>query len=140
MSLAGPVVWLLPGRGVKPGETYEQAAAREALGEAGISGISLGPCVWTAEYTATWPDDAPMHVVLRYYLARVEAGRPVSFAGHEPAEAATTVGCRWFTLTEVIERESAETFRPAGLGGLFRDLLRVPTDGRVAEPLALTLD
>lgn len=106
MSLAGPVVWLLPGRGVKPGETYEQAAAREALGEAGISGISLGPCVWTAEYTATWPDDAPMHVVLRYYLARVEAGRPVSFAGHEPAEAATTVGCRWFTLTEVIERES----------------------------------
>jgi ADP-ribose pyrophosphatase YjhB (NUDIX family) len=77
---------------VRPGESYERAAVREVFEETGIGEILLGRCVWTEDFTTQWFDGAPLHVVQRYYAARAPAGPAVSFAGHEPLEAATTVG------------------------------------------------
>jgi ADP-ribose pyrophosphatase YjhB (NUDIX family) len=138
MSLAAADFWLLPGGGVRPGETYRQAAVREVFEETGIADVVLGRCVWTAEYTAEGTDGAPIRVIQRYYVARVPAGLPVSFARHEPLEAASIVGYRWFALSQILEREAEEAFRPPGLGSLFGDLLHAAA-GHV-EPAPLSLD
>jgi ADP-ribose pyrophosphatase YjhB (NUDIX family) len=139
MKLAAADFWFLPGGGVRPGETYRQAAVREVFQETGIAEVVPGRCVWTAEYTAEGTDGVPMCVIQRYYVARVPAGLPVSFARHEPLEAASIVGYRWFVLSQIIEREAEEAFRPPGLGNLFGDLLHAPAAGQV-EPVLLSLD
>jgi ADP-ribose pyrophosphatase YjhB (NUDIX family) len=136
MKLATPDFWLLVGGGVRPGETYEQAAVREIFEETGITEVVLGPCVWTSDYTAAWHDGQPRHVIQRYFVARVPAGIPVTFDGHEALEALTTVGYEWFTLAQVLAREASEAFRPQGLGGLLGDLLTLQLDDRV-EPVPL---
>jgi 8-oxo-dGTP pyrophosphatase MutT (NUDIX family) len=126
MSSPGPDFWLLPGGGVEPGELYEEAAVREVFEETGICELTLGPCVWTAEHTTTWFDGAPIHIVERYYVARVAAGLTVTFAGHEPLEAATTVGYQWFTAGEIAERQARESFLPLGLAELLGSLVLSP--------------
>jgi hypothetical protein len=99
----------------------------------------LGRCVWTAEYTAERTDGVAMRVIQRYCVARVPAGLPVSFARHVPLEAASIVGYRWFALSQILEREAEEAFRPPGLGSLFGDLLHAAAAGHV-EPAPLSLD
>jgi ADP-ribose pyrophosphatase YjhB (NUDIX family) len=140
MKLPTPDFWLLPGGGVKPGEDYEGAALREVFEETGIRKAVLGPCVWKADFAASWwHDGQPMHVTQRYYVARVPGGLAVSFDGHEPLEASTTVGYRWFTLTEIIEREATESFRPPGLGNLLRNILAARSFDDFGEPVVLNL-
>lgn len=136
MNLPSPDFWLLPGGGVKPGETYEQAAVREVFEETGISGMTLGPCVWTAQFTAWW---APLQVIQRYYLARVGAGATITFAGHEPLEAATTVGYRWFTLAEIADLEATDTILPRRLAKLLADALHAARTDSAVEPVELDL-
>jgi ADP-ribose pyrophosphatase YjhB (NUDIX family) len=136
-ALPTPDFWELPGGGVKPGESYEQAAVREVFEETGISELTLGRCVWTGRFTDQGDDGTPMRVVERYYVARADGGLEISFAGHEPLEAATTVGYRWFTLEEIAHREASESFFPRGLAGLFRGLLTATGDA--TEPLDLSL-
>lgn len=128
--------WLLPGGGIKPGESPEQAALREVCEETGLSDVKLGPCVWTDENTVMWADGAPMRIVGRYYAARVAHPPRISFAGHEPPEAATTVGHQWFTLAEITEREHQGAFHPPGLARLLHELLAAP-DWEALQPLAL---
>lgn len=129
--------WLLPGGGLHRGESYEAAAHREVFEETGIARVTLGPCVWFRNQTVTWPDGAPMRVIERYYTARVPVGTPVTFAQHEPLEAALIAGYQWFTQAEIAEREAAESFVPPGFGGLFRELLRARADGGQAGPIRL---
>jgi len=123
MSLPGPDFWLLPGGGVEPGELYEEAAVREVFEETGISKLTPGPCVWTAEHTTSWFDGAPIHIVERYFVARVAGELAVTFARHEPLEAATTVGYQWFTAGEIAKRQAYESFLPLGLPELLRSLV-----------------
>jgi 8-oxo-dGTP pyrophosphatase MutT (NUDIX family) len=139
MSLRSPDFWLLVGGGVQPGETYEQAAVREVFEETGITEVVLGPCIWTADYTAAWHDGQPRRVIQKYFAARVPTGIPVTFAGHEPLEALTTVGYEWFTLADILDRETTESFRPPGLGGLLSALLRRGQGEDPPEPKALSI-
>jgi len=126
--------WLLVGGGVQPGETYEQAAYREVVEETGIREVSIGRCVWTQEKLVSNPDGELELVVGRFFVARVAAGTPVSFAGHEPLEASTIVGYRWFSHEEILVSEPNETFPPPGLGGLLADVL----NDAVPTPVSLT--
>jgi 8-oxo-dGTP pyrophosphatase MutT (NUDIX family) len=132
-----PDFWLLSGGGVQAGETFEQAARREVAEETGITEVAIGPCAWIREKTISWAGDHPMHVIERYYVGRVAAGAPVSFAGHEPLEASTTVGYRWFTVAEIAAREAAETFLPHGLSGLLTALLPALAAAGPAAPALL---
>jgi 8-oxo-dGTP pyrophosphatase MutT (NUDIX family) len=98
-------LWLLVGGGVQAGETYEQAAYREVFEETGIREVSIGPCVWTQDKLVSNPNGELEMVVGRFFVGRVAAGNPVSFSGHEPLEASTIVGYRWFSHAEILARE-----------------------------------
>jgi 8-oxo-dGTP pyrophosphatase MutT (NUDIX family) len=127
--------WLLVGGGVQAGETHEEAAYREVVEETGLRDVAIGACLWTRERPMRAPDGQMGLMKARYFLGRVQSPAPaVSFDGHEPLEAATTVGYRWFRHDEILAREGTETFLPVGLGRLLRDVL---DDVTPPEPIAL---
>ncbi|MFI7603071.1 NUDIX domain-containing protein [Actinoplanes sp. NPDC049681] len=128
-----PDFWLLAGGGVRPGETFEQAAHREVVEETGLTGATIGRCVWTQEKLITDPSGELQLVEARFFLGRITSPPPVSFAGHEPYETATIRGWRWFRHHEIVAREREETFLPPGLGGLLADVL----DGTAGDPVPL---
>ena len=47
-------VWIMPGGTLEPGETIEQAAARQLWEETGVQSAELGPCVWTRVHQFEW--------------------------------------------------------------------------------------
>jgi 8-oxo-dGTP pyrophosphatase MutT (NUDIX family) len=63
--------WLTPGGGLGRGETFEAGALRELWEETGISGVELGPCVWTRTQVFPW-DDKVYKQQERYFVVRVD--------------------------------------------------------------------
>ncbi|NUR72171.1 MAG: NUDIX domain-containing protein [Hamadaea sp.] len=115
--------WLLVGGGLEQSETYEEAARREVFEETGISDFTLGRCILRHDKVVENPYGELQHVYQQIFVGRVPSGVPVSFAGHEPLEASTTIGYAWFTHAEMLDRERHETFVPLGLSGLFAEAL-----------------
>lgn len=50
---SGKRFWLMPGGGLEPGESFEDAAKREAYEETGCL-FNLGPCVWFRRHKHIW--------------------------------------------------------------------------------------
>ncbi len=58
--------WMIPGGGVEPGESFEQAALRELLEETGIDARSpIGPCELESETVERHPDDGDREIMFR---------------------------------------------------------------------------
>ncbi len=110
--------WILPGGGLRPGESHRQAALRELAEEVGLRLVQVGPWVWTrtAEFTFR---GIPYRQRERFYLIRSEVFE-FDHTGWEPIEREVVLGHRWWPIEAIAAAE--ETFWPRGLADLLRPL------------------
>jgi len=123
---SGQAFWTVPGGGVKPGETHEEAARRELREETGIH-AEIGPLIWTR--TDWYPSgEATCRQEERHYLVRVPETAPIEAPGPDPDEPFTEA--RWWSADEL--ESAAEDVFPRRLPSLLRILI---TDAPPSVPL-----
>jgi 8-oxo-dGTP pyrophosphatase MutT (NUDIX family) len=81
--------WTLPKGHIEPGESEEQAAAREVFEETAVAGV-LGPLVGRIAYTVM-KNGQPRAKQVAFFLLRVAGGRAV------PQAEEGIVAAEWFT-------------------------------------------
>lgn len=123
-------VWAAPGGGLEPGETHEDAVARELREETGLEVAGLGPWIWSRTHVIPFLDGSADGQVERYYLLRTPAFEPTPVFTVEQLASEHVTGIRWWTQAELTA--SAELFAPQRLPELVAALLR---DGPPEEPL-----
>jgi 8-oxo-dGTP diphosphatase len=120
----GKPFWVVPGGGVHPGETYEDAAARELREETGVA-ADIGPIVWTR---TDWFPSRGMTCQKeeRHYLVRIRKAVPIEAPGPDPHE--PILDARWWSVQQLDNTE--EDVFPRSLPSLLRTLIR---DGPTAD-------
>ena len=120
--------WITPGGGLENDETHEQAAARELCEETGLTGVPIGPCVWTRSHTFPWLGKTYRQHE-RFFLVQVE-GHDVDIAAHTEEEKIALTEHRWWSA-ESIREATEEYFAPRQLGQWLAALITATP----AEPL-----
>ena len=116
-----PDIWITPGGGLEPDESYEQAALRELREETGITGVELGPWVWSRRHVTRW-NNQDYDVIERFFLLRTGKVDIVPFA-FDPVEAALIREHRWWSIPEILGASGKETFAPRRLGELLPPII-----------------
>jgi 8-oxo-dGTP pyrophosphatase MutT (NUDIX family) len=111
---SGRTFWVMPGGGLEPGETFEEAACREAQEESGCS-FRLGPYVWFRRHRYLW-DGRYLDQYERFFVAQATdtAFAPVQPDGYVSDH-------RWWSLDEM--RASREEFVPRNIRNILAPIL-----------------
>ncbi|WP_170284955.1 NUDIX domain-containing protein [Kribbella amoyensis] len=110
--------WYPVGGGIEPGETLQEAAAREAYEETGLTELPPGLPIWHRDHTYEY-DGRKFDVHEEWLLHRIERFDPRPTQLSE-AERHSIFGFRWWRAEELIE--TTETVFPPGLGQLMGEL------------------
>lgn len=127
----GGSIWAMPGGGIEPGETPEQAARREIDEETGLAhGPLVGP-VWlrTAIFDRMAGFDGQHE---HYFTARAQSTELAPSMTAEELRAEFLAGARWWSIDQV--ERGVDRFAPHDMGSLLRRLL---TDGPPSVPLEI---
>lgn len=114
--LTGKIFWLMPGGGLEPGESFEDAASRELHEETGLV-APIGPCVWFRRHKHKWNGhDADQFE--KFFIVKATSTEAIS--GPNPDN--YTSNFRWWSLDELTD--STEEFAPRRISHLFSTVLR----------------
>lgn len=113
-----PNVWITLGGGLEASETYEQAALRE---ETGLTGVELGPWVWSRTTVFKWRG-VLYEAHEQFYLIRVQE-HTVSLDGLDSVEVEEMTEYKWWSTEEILAAKDVETFASRRLGELLPPLI-----------------
>jgi len=112
-ALAGRTHWALPGGGIEPGETPEQAAIRELHEETGFVVDDVGMSVGERSYKMRLPSGEVIASHETYFLVRIAATSEIDRDGWTELETEIIAEHRWWTAAEL--KATSETVYPGNL-------------------------
>ena len=121
--------WALPGGGIEPGESPTEALRRELDEELGLSGVEIGPHVWSRLHVIPFIDGKWDGQRESIHLVRTPAFEPQPRMSWQELRAEYLFELRWWSLHEL---QDGLPFVPASLRHHLATLLR---DGPPGAPV-----